>query len=413
MGMQKSLDELSKEELLKRAKGHIFSTGLPDSANALCNENMRYGLAKLHCTQYSLGLEPNATFIGSPDSTVSRNMMRWQHGFGYGGKISWGDGKEKLVVLDPMPNACGMLVGGLDELPNMNHLLEEMNTLIAQEDTIDGITIQWDFAVGNHFIDLFEVKLLSLDFDLPFEYTFIIHSSVPELKGDNDTKYGFGLYHHRSKILQELVEIVNTPFGDMRILTGDNAEKYLDFYRYAEAFSKRKRLKAAEYLFGEFKEITNPVHQGLLNMNEIKLGVQNTKDDSTRGLFPIALRPDIPAYLVQGEENFSEDAIEYLGFNKRADKYGVRHRLLNANILPHGGGYIFPQIEGVKCVIETSSGIRYFVTELSSGVEAEKIFATPRELQFSYRGRQVVLRTLELNLGTVVARLVPKMVMKI
>lgn len=411
--MQKSFDELSKEEMLKRAKGHIFSTGLSDSANILCNENMRYGLAKLHCTQYSLGLEPDATFIGAPDSTVSRNMTRWQHGFGYGGKISWGDGKEKLVVLDPMPNACGMLVGGLDELPNMNQLLEKINTINAQEDTIDGITIKWDFAVGNHFIDLFEVKLLSLDFDFPFEYTFIIHSSAPELTGDNDTKYGLGLYHHKSKILQEMAEIVKTPFGDMRILTGDNAEKYLEFYHYTESFSKRKRLKAAKYLFGEFREITNPVHQGLLNMNEIMLGVQNIKDSSAGGLFPIALRPDIPAYLVQGEENFSEDAVEYLGFSKRADKYGVQHRLLNANILPHGGGYMFPQIVGVNRVIETSSGIRYFVTELSSGVEAEKIFATPRELQFSYRGRQVVLRTLELGLGAVVARLVPKIVLKI
>lgn len=410
--MNTPFEKLKKKELLVRGKRHIFSTGLMDSANDLCNQNMKYGLAKLQYTQYQLGMEPNATFIAAPDATVSRNVRRWQNGFGYGGKISWGEGNEKFIALDTMPNACGMLVGGLNEIPEMDELVSRIDEINTQEDSIDGIAVKWDFAVGNHFIDLFELKPLTVDIDFPYKYAFIIHGSVPELKGDNETEDGLGMYYHHSKNLQQMTEVIETPFGGNKVLTGDNATRYLDFCNYANIFSKKRRLRAAERLFDDFEEITNPIHQGLLNMNEIILGSQNTRDRSTGGIFPLALRADLPAYLLKGNTSFDEDTIEILGFSKRAEKYNVMHRLKNANILPHGGGYSFPHILGIKRIIETVSGIRYFVTEMSSGVDSEMVFATPRELQFTYRGRQVLSRTLELGLGISVAMLVPIIIIK-
>ncbi|MHA2299055.1 MAG: hypothetical protein ACXAEU_23245 [Candidatus Hodarchaeales archaeon] len=409
-----SFEMLTREEKLKRARTHIFSTGVQDSASILCTENMKYGLAKLQHVQYELGLNPNATFIAAPDATVTRNLRRWQNGFGYGGKISWGVGNDKLIFLDSMPNACGMLVGGLEELPSMEQMIKGVQKINSKEDTIDGVPIKWDFAAGNHFIDVFEFKPLTLDYNLPFKYAFIIHGSVPELKGDNDfTKHGFGLYHHESKLLQETAETIKTPFGPANILSGDDAKNYLDLYNFASLISKKKRLRAAEHFFDEFTEITNPIHQGLINMNEVILGSQDTKDPSSKGLFPLALRADLPAYLVHGNENFNEDTIELMGFNRRAERYNVKERLLNANILPHGGGYVFPHVLDLKHIIEDSKGLRYFVTEMTTIDETEYVFTTPRELQFSYRGRQVVSRTLELGLGTVVARLDPKFVLKV
>ncbi|MHA2425456.1 MAG: hypothetical protein ACXAEF_11760 [Candidatus Thorarchaeota archaeon] len=41
------------------------------------------------------------------------------------------------------------------------------------------------------------------------------------------------------------------------------------------------------------------------------------------------------------------------------------------------------------------------------------VFTTPRELQFTYRGRQVLAKTLELGLGHVVANLMPRIVLKV
>ncbi|MHA1957177.1 MAG: hypothetical protein ACW968_09650, partial [Candidatus Thorarchaeota archaeon] len=77
--------------------------------------------------------EPDATFIGAPDATITRNLKRWNGGFGYGGKLAWGDGSNDLLILDSMPNACGMLVGGLETLPDMDSLLEKVNSMLTMK----------------------------------------------------------------------------------------------------------------------------------------------------------------------------------------------------------------------------------------------------------------------------------------
>jgi hypothetical protein len=335
---------------------------------------MKYGLAKIHWVQFQLGLEPDATFVGAPDATVTRNIRRWQSGIGYGGKLAWGDGQQKLVFLDSMANACGMLVGGLETIPTMDSLVESTSLALDTKEIIDDVPIEWDFAVSNHFIDLFRYKPVDENADTSFRYVFIIHGSVPELKGDNDTKFGFGLYRHKSEILRNMTEEFDTPFGKTWILTEDNASEYLRLNDFACELSRKKRSKAAEAIFGDFTEICNPIHQGLLNMNEHLLGCQNTKDKSKTGFLPIALRSDLPAYLVSGRPNFDEDIMEHLGFTKRAEKYNVDHR---------------------------------------AGHESEKVFSNPRELEFTYRGREVVRRALDLRMCDIVARLMPRVVLKV
>ena len=327
--------------------------------------------------------------------------------------ISWGDGREKLVVLDSMPNVCGMLVGSLDKKPATDMLIERVSGIQTSDDSIEGIQIQWDFAVGNHFVDLYRYKSVLSDEERPSQYVFIIHGSVPELKGDNDTKFGFGLYYHKSEALREMAEIVDTPFGEVRVLTGDNADRYLELHNFAVELSRKKREKAAGILFEGYTEISNPIHQGLLNLNEIILGCHCMTDEKSDALFPLALRADIPAYLVRGLPNLKEEIIEHSGFARRAQKHGVMSRLLDANILPHGGGYAFPAILGVNKVIETVDNIRYFVVDVETGHETEEIFSNPRELEFSYRGKQVVNRSVELELCEIVAQLVPRVVLKV
>ena len=91
------VDDKEKKRLLKHAKRSIFSLGLGDIASKLCRENAVYGLSKIHWMQKELGMEPNATFITGPDETISRNRDRWQSGYGYGGRVSWGSGDEILT----------------------------------------------------------------------------------------------------------------------------------------------------------------------------------------------------------------------------------------------------------------------------------------------------------------------------
>ena len=394
-----------KKRLLERAGKHHFSMGLGDGASYLCRENMKYGLAKIHIAQEKLGIKPDATFLSTPDETVTRNKTRWKAGFGYGGKLVWGSGKDRFIVLDTKPNACGMLVGGLNRLPAPKQLIENI-TDSKNECYIDDINIDWDFAESNHFIDLFEVETLKLDYDFP-KYVFVIHGSAPELCKDN--KKGMGLYLDKSKELQNIAKKVNTEFGTLNILLDNQAKDYYNFFKYAEEFSKKKRKIVANALFGKYKDICNVTHQGLLNYNELLLGCHNTKAKST--VFPIALKADLPGFLFEGNQNISDEIIEVSGFTRRAQNLGVLDRLRESNILPHGGGYSFSDFLKVKEVIEIGEN-RYFNLEMRAEI-GNKICSDVREMEFDYRGKAVVLRTVELQLGQIVAKLIPKFVLKI
>ncbi len=393
------------EARLRRAGEHIFSTGLSDSGARLGVANMRYGLAKIHFVQEQLGMPANATLISAPDLTVTRNTTRWQSGFGYGGAVTWGDGTQELMVLDSKPNACGMIVGALNDLPDKLDLLERLHDLQTEEVKIDGVTVQWDFGKSNHFVDLFQVEPLA-GIDFP-PYVFIMHFAGGELR--SETQHGPGLYWERSPTWQERMQVFETPFGPLRVLTGDDAHAYLDFYRYVDDFVARRRLYAADRLFDDYELINNDSHQGLTHLNQIILGCYRFSDPET--IYPIGLRPDIPAYLVRGRPNLSPATIETLGFEKRARRLGVYGQLLEANLLPHGGGYAFPHIQDIVEVHEIG-GERYY--EVSFETDAgNQIIHGVRDVPYEYRGRQVVTRTVELDMAELVARLIPIYVLKV
>jgi hypothetical protein len=393
------------EALVHRSEQHIFSTGLLDSGARLGLANMRYGLAKIHWAQEQLGLPADATFVTAPDLTVTRNTTRWASGFGYGGAITWGDGEHDLVFLDLKPNACGMIVGGLDSLPDKRDLLHRVHELTCEPIETDGVRISWDFGRSNHFIDLFEVEQLA-DVDFP-PYAFMMHFAGGELRGE--TEHGPGLYWDRSPTWQALMQEVETPLGPLRVLTGQDARAYFDFFNHVDRFVRKRRRYAADRLFGSYQLINNETHQGMTHLNQVVLGCYRFTDLDLA--YPIGLRPDLPAYLMRGRPNLSPETIENLGFEKRAQRLGVYDRLAGANLLPHGGGYVFPHILGIAGVHDVE-GSRYYEVELTTG-DGRQIISGVRDLPYEYRGRKVVLRTLELGMADLVARLTPAYVLKV
>lgn len=407
-----NFSNLNKKELIKRASNFIFSTGLNDSASQLCRENMKYGLAQFQYIQNKFGLDPKATFISTPDETISRNNYRWNSGIGYGGRINWGPGDDRIIFLNIKPNCCGLLVGGLYEDPDPKLVIERIEEIKRDELYLDDIKLEWDFYIGNHFIDIFKTKNLS-DINFP-PYMFVIHGSVSELRDD---KYGLGLYVDKSEILKDKSKIIQTPFGSQHIIQDSDAKEYLDFQNYAINFSAKKREYIGNLIFDDFEVITNKCHQFLSDFNNFYIGCHSTEmagvgEHFQSNLFPICLRADMPAYIFEGKKNFSYTVMKNLDFLENAEQYELIDLLLNANILPHGGGYMFPDIESVERVIEFED-IRYFLCNLKSKVNAKKIFKNPSEMQYIYRDRKVILKTLQLDLGNIVARLVPEYVIKI
>lgn len=397
---------MDRQTLLQRASEHIFSTGLDDSGARLGLANMRYGLAKIHLAQEALGLAPDTTFVAAPDLTVTRNLNRWRSGFGYGGRLTWGDGQQELIILDLKPNFCGMLVGGLNRLPALDILLQRVQTLRAEELRVDGIPLKWDFGESNHFINVFRVTPLDGSSLLP--YAFVMHGSGSELRGE--TAWGDGLYWDRSEALQRKAEILETPFGPLRLLTGQAARDYYAFCQRADAFAKKRRLLVARRLFDDLTLYNNDTHQGLVSMNDMVLGTYLVPEGG-EAIFPLTLQAYLPAYLVRGRPNLSDAVIKRLGLGERARLLSLYDRLRSANVIPHGGGYTFPHLRDVVSVIELGQE-RYFELSMDAG-DGRQIVSDVRDLPYAYRGMEVVERVVELGLGELVARLDPIYVLKI
>ncbi|AZR74055.1 hypothetical protein BBF96_12010 [Anoxybacter fermentans] len=394
---------MEKEKRLKRARQHIFSLGLYDSGAKIAIQVMTYGLAKIHYLQEYLGYKPNAFFLGAPDLTITRNIYRFNQGIGYGGIISWGEGTDSFIPVDLKPNACGMLIGGVNTPKSCTELIQALEELKNNPGKIEGTNIKWDFNKSNHFINFFKV----IDnHNLP-PYLFVIHGAGDEFRGDNNGQ--FGLYIDKSKILKSKVHTLKTPFGDINYLIGEDAIEYFKFYQNVEKFARQRRIHVAHHLFDNFLLITDQTHQGLVGLNEIILGCHKFVDEET--LFPLMLRADRPGYLIKGKFNLTEKQLENLEFKARAKELDIYHRLLRANILPHGGGYNFPDLLDIEEVLEVNEN-RYYKLKTTSGM-GSKIVQHLRALPYEYRGQQVLNRTLELGLGQIYATLIPLFTLKI
>lgn len=394
---------LKADDIFEMAKQLVFDEpSMGDVSAQLGATVTRYGVAKILWVRQMLGLKLLACFVGAADMCAARNVKGNEAGFGYGGKFSWGDGTEEIVVLDSHPNACGALVASLSGLPEVTQVLERIENLRgAYPPQIDGITIGWDVGRRNHFLRVDEVKALVEDLNLP-SYTAVVHCSARELKAD--TRLGPGLYLEESQWLREQAKRFETPWGPLRLLMGDSASRYWQQHQLAADFARRRRELFARELFGDLYQgpVIDRMHQGLISMNSMLLGAQSITDDLD-GLYLVACRADLPMALVRPRGvNLTTEQMRQLGILERAGRSGVTEPLQAANILPHGGGYSLPGQRVGETIV---AGGQRFYSIVRNGVQV--IFPSIRWEEFTYRGLEVVERVTELSLAEVVAWLRP------
>jgi hypothetical protein len=384
-----------RTRLLEEARRRCFFLDLDDAGARLCRANMPYGIAKIHWMQRQLGHEPDATYISTPDSTVTRNIDRWASGFGYGGAIQWsGD----FFPLELKPNCCGMLVAGLDTLPDLDALEREVARLSETTIEVGLIQAHWDMHRGNHFLNVYSVS--DPEITSGHRHVAIMHSSGSELRGPNP--HGPGLYlvgRSSGSALHDRIEGMRTPFGTAYLLRGEAAGIYTDYAGRVERFARRRREAYARTLFGDDVSILfNETHQGLDGRGRMLLGCYAS---GALPWVPVTLRPDLPAYLVAPGTIYARQALEREGLLERAEAGGCLDRLLDAGLLPHGGGYSYPAMDGTTVEVSEDDrrGRRRF--RLGDG----EWFADVRGLPFSYRGEEVVRRIEEIGSGRVAARL--------
>ncbi len=386
-------------DALERAREHCFMAGVGDVGEQLCAANMPYGIAKIHVAQRTLGLPEDATFVGAPDATVTRNVRRWSQGFGYGGRIRWtGD----FAVLDIKSNGCGMLVGTLPKVPDERDVMEAAARVVREGLQVEGIDIDYDLDEGNHFLDVCETE--------SGDAYFVMHSSGHEHRGSSP--FGCGMYYDQDPELAARARVIDTPWGTLSILTGDDAQWFYTSYAKIQSWNHQRREALASALFGEWDVVINATHQGLTAINEAHLGCYVFDDDDLNEgtLFPLTISADLPVYLVKPRANLREDVAERVGFMERARRHGVEHRVLGANLLPHGGGYLYPQFERVEGVVEEGPDSRRFTLRETEG--GTKIIDHPREEPYAYRGREILDCMAKLELGEPVLKTHVRYVLK-
>jgi hypothetical protein len=301
-----------------------------------------------------------------------------------------------------------MLAGALPELPALEAVRERLHALDASRLELDGIQLDNDLTESNHFVDLFTVNQEASSESLPQgrQNAFIMHSSGHELRGV--TALGPGLYWDESEELHRMARPIETPWGRLHVLTGDAASAWYRFYQRVQDFTHRRREALARFLFGEFTELVNATHQGLVRgINQANIGCYHFEDPAPgeEPLFPLTLSPTLPAYLVRGQRNLGDAAIARLSWEDRLARHQLDQRIRGSNLLPHGGGYRFPSVRGVARVLEDGPDRRRFELTPADPASPVEVVETPRPLAHEYRGVEVKRRMIELELGRPVVEL--------
>lgn len=391
---------MNSDYLLKLARSRIFSIGASDASAMISIMNASYGLGKIIYALEKIGLDSSSVYtVFAPDGGISRNHSRWDAGFSYGCVVNWANPKNSASATFPQikPNACGVLACKLKSSANVPSIEDLQNRLYESQKTgvvIEKNDMKFNLGVSNHFIELCKVEKSNYDHLKKDDIVAFIHTSPSELKMD---LYDYDLWKNKGG------KWIDTPLGAIFTLVGDLADAYYKKYREIDLFGRIKREKIAEILFDDFEIICNPTHQGLSQVDTVRLGLYDSSDNTTskdKPVFPLTLRWDLPIYLIEGLPNINEKNVVHINPNN-GEKISndMQDLFLKLNILPHGGGYSLP-FSSQGWSIKNNGYGRSFVHKTG---RRSYVFHKPSELPYYYRGKEVLDKVVKHEFGKVAA----------
>lgn len=387
--MTKWRQDMKPTNLLEEAANRIYDFGHRDASDVVAQLNLQYGLGKIIWALKKRKIDTQSTLaVTTPDSGITRNKERWQAGFSYGCLLRWPSEEEAgraFAFPELKPNACGMLVAKINNIPSLQNLSDGLHQIEKNGLRIKESKLKLNVGVSNHFIEICRVSESSNPALNVNDIVAVIHTSPSEFKS---TLYDFNMWKNKGGVWED------TPLGPLLVMEGQAANEYLSTYRDIEAFSLQKRLVLAKHLFNDFQVISNSTHQGLFNDNEARLGLYRFEHDNE--LLPVTFRWDINVYLMSPQVNLAE---EFIGQKNSSDK--ITSILKDLNMLPHGGGYELPFLpEGWRVM---QNGSKRLFAYKNAGTEF--VFSSPSEIPYHYRGLQVIDKIEALKLGKVAAKL--------
>ena len=216
-------------DALEQARAATTDWACDDAAGRVAAVMSHFALARIHYLESSLGSRATARCLVGPDSSPSRNPDRLASGFSTGGEVWWE--AEDLVVLDMLPNCCGMTLARIAKPRILKAHHEALERLVVSPITVNGHRVEIDLDRKNHFLSIFE--------DEDGHHYAVVHCSAPEFRVDGNDR--MGLNRLASARLRSAMSTLETPAGPIHYLVGARASEFYAVAREAAAFAEAKR----------------------------------------------------------------------------------------------------------------------------------------------------------------------------
>ena len=164
-----------------------------------------------------------------------------------------------------------------------------------------------------------------------------IHGSG-EMRQDNNL--GMGVFIDESLQLQNIVRRYITSLGVVYYLLGEDAEVFVKQCQKLEEISAKSREYIAKKIISDLDIFCNVCHLNIVTPGNYFLGAYNTVPGK---IYPFLISEKDGIALMKAKQNFSTQAIEVLGWSKRASEIGIWEILQSINGLPHGGRKVYKQ----------------------------------------------------------------------
>jgi hypothetical protein len=316
----------------ERAKAGAVRVTTGDVSADLAYQIGIVGLGRIHGLQEHLGQEPDAKLLVAPDATPSSNTMRCQAGFASGTRYWWSPGEPWLPV-GFGPNACGLCVVGLPEMPDPVEVRDRLDQMQARPPKVDGLPLVLDIGRRNHFIGIFTVHDAP---SLSCSHVAVLHCSAPELANVDRP-------HQRVKPRPEIVRTLNTAAGPISYVVGEDASSFWESFVSGNAFAVQKRSTIASVLFPEGEVLSNRMHQGYASSHEIVLG-SHVGDADSHYVYLGGFAS--PSYLYQPSTPGPSIAPD------------VALATRDGRLLPHGGGASYSFADQASVTVDEEGCIR-------------------------------------------------------
>ncbi|WP_158575838.1 hypothetical protein [Streptomyces corynorhini] len=238
------------------------------------------------------GRQRDAEIVPMPDLGLPHNVRRIHGGFFTGAYYGW-ESDVPMVPVDATVNLCGVSVfrtsADFPDAAEFSRRVAAAKAKLAAESRY-----VWNFARGNHFIILAEVRgdggLLP-----PGRY-LVLHASAAEFKDQYN-----GLYPTPGNWYADAVRHEEGADGRyLRYLHGAPAERFHRLVRMLEDYQCERQWFCASLVAGRessLEEVLSVPHYGMPDSQSVAIGCQWL--DPARPTAPLLTRPGAPLYLVR------------------------------------------------------------------------------------------------------------------